>query len=75
MHKMGKRSDGKKVVWQNPERSGINFHRKSEDSEMIEDKTAKMGRKKRKELEPAGKTGEPENPGQLLIKASETDNY
>ena len=40
-----------------------------------ENKTAKINRVKRKDLEPAGKTGEPENPGQLLIKASETDNY
>lgn len=76
MHKMEKRSDGKRLCGKNPKGSGINFHRKSEDSEMIEeDKTAKMDREKRKELEPAGKTGEPENPGKLLIKASETDNY
>lgn len=54
----------------------MGFHWKSEDSDMIdENASAKMDKAKQKESEAAGKIGEPEDPGELLTKATETDNY
>jgi len=56
--------------------SGMSFHWKSEDSDMTEENVSvKMDKAKQNESEAAERTGEPEDPRQLLIRAGETDNY
>jgi tetratricopeptide (TPR) repeat protein len=54
----------------------MSFHWKNEDPDMTnENASAKMDNMKQEESEAAEKTGEPEDPRQLLAKASETDSY
>jgi tetratricopeptide (TPR) repeat protein len=54
----------------------MSFHWKSEDSDMTEENvSAKMDKAKQEESEAAERIGEPEDLRQLLIIASETDDY
>jgi tetratricopeptide (TPR) repeat protein len=71
-HKIRRGQCGKRLK----KESGINIHRKREDSEMNEkNKTAKINEAKQKELEMVEKTEESEISRQLLERACKTDNY